>query len=235
MDINTGTLSFTEEFEGIGHISAGLIYYNYGSFNETDNSGNVLGTFGANDIAFSIGYSNLFEENFHWGVATKFIYSQIGDFSSTALAADAGILYVLPDSRITVGASVRNMGAQLSSFFESSENLPLDVTIGGSIVPKGLPLLLNISFSNLNGSAENFAERFSGFAIGGEFTLSPVVQARVGYDNEQRKDLKIGTSAGLAGFSGGIGITIDEYKVDYALSSLGKVGALHQFTLGVKL
>jgi len=238
IDINSGALSYAQELDEIGHVSAGLMYYNYGSFDETDNSGNALGTFSANDIALSVGYSNLFEENLHWGVATKLIYSQIVGYSSTALAVDAGILYAIPESRVMLGASVRNLGGQLNSFVDTSdtkENLPLDITIGGSIVPKGLPLLLNVSFSNLNEQTDNFGERFSNFAIGGEFTLSPVVQARVGYDNQRRKDLKIGTSAGLAGFSGGIGITIDEYKVDYALSSLGKVGALHHLTLGVTL
>jgi len=59
-----------------------------------------------------------------------------------------------------------------------------------------------------------------------------VLQARVGYNNEQRQELKTGTSAGLAGFSGGIGITVQDYKVDYALSSLGSIGSLHRITIG---
>jgi hypothetical protein len=133
---------------------------------------------------------------------------------------------------VTVGASIRNIGRQLDSFIDTKEDLPLDLVIGASVVPRGLPLLLNVNFHKLNEDAPDFIERFKAFSVGGEFTLSPVIQLRFGYENEKRKELKIGTSAGLAGFSGGIGIAVNEYKVDYALSSLGKIGNLHRISLG---
>lgn len=231
MDINSGYISYTQPFEDIGIFSAGITYFNYGSFDETDELGNILGNFSANDIALSIGYSNLFEENLYYGVSTKLIYSQLAGNSSAGLAADMGIYYAIPESRITLGASIRNLGVQLSRFINSHEELPLDVTIGGTVIPKGLPLLLSINFHKLNDDANKFGDRFKAFLVGAEFTLSPVVQARVGYNNEARKDLKIGTSAGLAGFSGGIGITVQQYRVDYALSSLGKIGSLHRITI----
>jgi hypothetical protein len=87
----------------------------------------------------------------------------------------------------------------------------------------------------LNENTDSFGDRFRAFSVGGEFTLSKVIQFRFGYNNEQRKDLKIGTSSGLAGFSGGIGITVREYKVDYSLSSLGKIGNLHRISIATTL
>jgi hypothetical protein len=232
LDINSGYVSYGQEFEGIGHFGVGVLYTNYGSFTETDESDNTLGKFNAADLAASIGYSNTLEENLYYGVAVKFIHSSIADAHSTGLAADLGILYHVPDTKLNIGASVRNLGKQLSAYVETMENLPLDVAVGASITPRGLPLLLNVNFHKLNENQDSFAEHFRAFTVGGEFTLSKVVQLRFGYNNEQRKDLQIESTSGLAGFSAGLGLIISDYKVDYALSSLGKIGSLHRISVG---
>ncbi len=232
LDINSGYVSYGQEFEGIGHFGLGVLYTNYGSFTETDESDNTLGTFNAADIAASIAYSNTLEENLYYGAAIKFIHSTIADARSTGLAADIGIFYHVPDTKLNVGASVRNLGKQLSAYASTSEDLPVDVAVGASIVPRGLPLLLNVNFHKLNESTEKFADHFRAFMIGGEFTLSKVLQLRFGYNNAQRKDLQIESSSGLAGFSAGVGIAISDYRVDYALSSLGQIGSLHRISVG---
>ncbi len=235
LDINSGHLVYTREFEDLGHFGAGVLYTNYGSFTETDENGNEQGNFSAGDVALALGYGNTIRENLYWGGAVKFIYSSIAGYSSTAIAADAGILFLIPESRAALGLSVRNAGTQLSSYLSSSEPLPLDVTLGGSIVPKGLPLLLNLAFHRLNDDNGQFFDRFRSFTIGGEFTISTVLQLRIGFDNAVRKDLKVGTSAGLAGFSAGLGITTGDYRIDYAISLLGNIGSLHRISLATTL
>jgi hypothetical protein len=232
LDINSGYASYSQSYEGIGYFGVGIVYVNYGSFNETDDIGNVLGTFGASDLAVLLGYSNTLEENLYYGVSLKGIYSSIADYTSAGIAGDVGILYSVPESRVTLGASLRNIGSQLSSYLGTKEDLPIDLVIGVSIVPRGLPLLLNLNFHKLNEKQDAFEDRFSAFSIGGEFTLSKAVQLRFGYNNEQRKELKIGTSSGMAGFGGGLGITVSEYVLDYALSSLGKIGSVHRISIG---
>jgi long-subunit fatty acid transport protein len=235
LDINAGYVSFGQLFEGFGHVGAGIIYTNYGSFDQTDDLGNTLGTFRASDIALTVGYATTVNDNLHLGGALKFINSSIASYSSSGLAADLGALYAIPDTRITVGASLRNLGSQLSSYATTKEDLPLDFTFGASVIPRGLPLLLNFNFHKLNEDADTFSDRFRAFTIGGEFTLSKALQVRIGYDNENRKDLKVGTSAELAGFSGGLGITIKEYTVDYSITSLGKIGSQHRVSVGARL
>ncbi len=235
LDINSGYLSYTRQFEDVGFFGAGVVYTNYGSFTETDESGNERGTFGAGDMAFAVGYGNQIQENLFWGGSVKFVYSSIAGYSSTAIAADAGLLYLIPDSKVALGLSVRNAGAQLSRYLSTSEPLPLDVTLGGSIIPRGLPLLLNVSFHRLNDEQNQFIDRFRAFSIGGEFTISRVVQLRIGFDNAVRKDLAVGTSADLAGFSAGLGITAGDYRIDYAISLLGKIGNLHRISVATTL
>jgi hypothetical protein len=231
LDVNAGYISYSQSIGDIGAFGAGVVYVNYGTFDERDDLGNTIGTFNANDLAFVAGYSNLLDVNLHYGINVKVIYSSIGGYSSTGIAGDVGILYNIPDSRVALGASIRNIGAQISSYLGTREDLPLDVVIGGSVTPQGLPLLLNINFHRINEEG-SFTERFRAFTVGGEFTLSQSFQLRFGYDNEKRKDLKVGTSPGLAGFSAGIGLVISDYKLDYALSSLGKIGELHRISIG---
>jgi len=231
LDINAGYAVYSQEIPEIGHFAAGVLYTNYGSFDETDDLGNTLGTFSASDLAITLGYGGVLEENLYYGGAVKFIHSSLAGYGSSAAAADAGILYLIPQSSIALGASLRNLGAQLSTFAGVSEPLPIDFTLGASVVPRGLPLLLNLNFHKLNEDPGGFIDRFRAFTVGGEFTLSRVLQVRFGYNNEQRKDLKTGTTAGLAGFSAGLGITVAEYRVDYALSSLGTIGNLHRISL----
>ena len=232
LDINSGSLSYGQAVQDIGTFGVGVIYTNYGSFTQTDEVGNITGSFNASDLAFDVGYSNTLEENLYYGVGAKFIYSSIAGYSSSALAGDFGLLYTIPDSKVTIGASIRNAGGQLSTYLGTREDLPLDLTVGASVVPKGLPLLLNVSFHKLNENTDRFWDRLLPFTVGGEFTASKSVFLRFGFNNEQRKDLKIGTTTGLEGFSAGIGIIISDYRFDYALSSLGSIGSLHRISIG---
>lgn len=231
LDINSGYLSYGQELEGIGFVGAGVVYTNYGSFAETDDAGNERGTFGAGDFALVAGYANQLEENFYWGGNLKFIYSSIAGYRSTGIAVDAGLLYLIPESRVSLGVSLRNAGTQLSKYLSTSEQLPLDVSVGGSVIPRGLPLLLNVNFHRLSDTAPSFIDHFRAFSVGGEFTLSKAVQLRFGFDNALRKDLKIGASPGLAGFSAGLGISPGRYKFDYAITMLGKIGNFHRISI----
>jgi hypothetical protein len=236
LDINAGYISYSQPLEDLGNFGVGILYTNYGTFDETDDLGNNLGTtFGASDFAISFGYSNILDENLYYGASVKVIYSSIAGYTSSGLAGEFGLLYRVPESNVTLGASVRNLGEQLSSYLSLKEPLPLDIAVGVSVIPKGLPLLLNVNFHKLNEAQENLGDRFKAFTIGGEFTLSKVLQARVGFDNEKRKDLKLAASPGLAGFSGGIGITVSDYKIDYSLSSLGEIGNSHRISISASL
>ncbi|MBI4535417.1 MAG: hypothetical protein HY708_04005, partial [Ignavibacteriae bacterium] len=58
LDINAGFVAYSQPIEDLGYFGAGIVYVNYGSFDETDDLGNKLGTFGASDLAFTLGYSS---------------------------------------------------------------------------------------------------------------------------------------------------------------------------------
>ena len=235
MDVNAGTLSYGQYINGIGNVGAGIIYMNYGSFNRTDELLNVLGTFNAADVALVAGIAAHYDDDILVGVNAKYIYSSIAEYSSTALAIDLGFLYDIPSQNLSIGGSILNIGKQLKTYAGLHEPLPFDVKFGITKRPEHLPVFLNIDFHRLNEGGNKFFDRFSNFTIGAEFLMSKSLRLRIGYDNQQRKELKTGTTAGLSGFSLGFGLVLSEYQIDYAYNSYGAFGGIQRFSLGINL
>ncbi len=231
LDINSGSATVATELEGIGHVGAGVSYNSYGSFTRTDRSGQETGEFGASDIVAVVGWGTELGEGFSAGVNGKAIFSGIEDYNSFALALDGGILYVDTASRVQAGLSILNLGSQVSSFGNENEDLPLDLKLGISHQLRGLPLLIALNFSRLLDEQEHFADRFTSFSIGGEFTLSRPLRLRLGYDNRVREDVPFGQSKGIAGFSAGVGILVSAYRLDYSFNSVDRLGAMHRITV----
>jgi len=235
LDVNMAALSASYEVAGIGRFGAGIQYINYGSFNEMTEDAVKTGEFNVADFAFTLGYSNKLDENFFYGANIKFIYSGIQERSSTGMAFDIGLLYMFPESGWSFGFSALNMGNQLKAYYETKEDLPLDIKFGVAKQFSGVPLKFYFAFNSLNEKNDNFFGRFKNYTFGGEIKLSKVLKARLGYNSQIHKDLKIGTTAGLAGLDLGLGITAGNYMVDYSFSSLGPVGALHRFGISTSL
>jgi len=235
LDVHAGSMSYAQELEGIGTVGGGIVYFNYGSFTETDPSSNIIGTFGAGEIAAVAGIGLTVDEQTAVGVNIKGIYSSIADYRSAALAVDIGVIYSIPSELMTIGASVLHLGKQVNAYASTKEALPLDVKIGITKRPEHLPVLLNLNFHKLNEAQDNLLQHLSAFTFGAEFLMSESFHLRVGYSNEKRKELKLGTGAGLAGFSLGAGILYQDYRFDYAFNSYGKVGGLHRISLSMDL
>lgn len=236
MDVSAGTLSYGQSIKGIGSIGAGVTYVNYGSFYRTDENMNVLGTFGAKELALVAGIAFHYDSDILIGINAKYIYSSIAEYSSYALDIDLGFLYDIPSENLSIGGSILNLGEQFKTYAGTNEPLPRDIKLGITKRPEHLPVFLNVVFHRLNESGPKFSDRFSNFTIGIEFLMSETVRLRVGYNNKQRKDMKMGTGNGLAGISLGGGIVLHDYLIDYAYNSIGKnINGIHRFSLGINL
>lgn len=234
LDINAGFAAYTQEVDEIGVVGVGVNYVDYGTFDQTDVLANKLGTFGVGDMAVSLSLANPMEENLYYGVTGKFIYSSIADANSSALAADIGLLYLIPgDDPISLGVTVSNIGAQIDAYGSTSESLPLDIRIGGTIKPQHLPLQLSVNFHKLNEEQNSTLDKFTMFTVGGEFTLSKALKFRFGFNNERRKELKTGTSAGMTGFSFGGGLILKKIRLDYSYNSYGAIGNISRITIAL--
>ncbi len=232
LDINAGFASYAQHVDNVGWVAGGVQYLSYGSFTRTDATANSLGTFGASDVAFVVGYSNELDTNFYYGLTAKMGFSSLEDYNAIAGAFDGGLLYVIPEKRMAFAFVVQNIGTMLKTYDGNNYPLPFDVRIAGAVQPKGLPLIINLSFHKLADDAASFFDRFRAFAVGGEFLVSKVVRLRFGYDNEKRQDMTVNQSSGLGGISVGLGILAKGWRIDYGYSSWNLAGGLHRITLG---
>ncbi len=235
LDINSGMVTYTREFEGTGIFSGTINYTNYGSFERADMYGNIDGTFGANDISLGVSYADELDTNLFYGVTGKFIFITLEEANSTAFAIDAGLLYRMPDGRTHIGLSVLHAGTQLSKVGGMSEKLPLDIRAGFNHRLRGLPLLFNFSFHHLGDEEDNFFDKFMNFSVGGEFYIGEYIQARLGYDNQIRRLTSIQSDRKMSGFSGGVGIKANKFNIDYAISMMGSSASLHRFSVALNL
>lgn len=233
-DINSGFALFSDTLESIGgRFSAGVVYTNYGSFERTDEFGTKLGTFGGLDLAVQGTYASSIDTSFFYGATVKFLMTSFEDIRSTALAVDAGVLYKLPKLSTNVAFSVLHTGAQLTATPGATSDLPFDMRLGVNHRLKGLPLLLNLTFYNIADQNKEMSERLTTFTIGGEFYLSSVIRARVGYDNGIRQGAAFGNAGGLSGVSFGVGVVTDYLNFDYAFSSINSAVLLNRISLNV--
>lgn len=228
LDINFASLSYSTEINSIGRVGAAIRYANYGTFTGADEYGNITGDFSVNEAALLVGYSNLLDENFSYGASVEFIYSKIAEYSSTGIALDLGLHYAIPANLVDIGFSILNFGTQMSSYGSTKEKLPVAVALGVSKKMEHMPVKLSFDFHDLSEQDINFSQRLKNFSIGAEFFLSKVIRLRFGYNNQNRTDLTINQSAGLAGINMGLGALISGYTFNYGFSSMGQIGGLHR-------
>lgn len=231
LDINAGYVFSTFQMPKQGYFGVGIGYINYGKFPRTDEMGNQYGTFSAGDAVLTLNYSNYLAKDFSYGVSLKGIYSSISSYSSSAVGMDVGLYYNFPADQFGVGFSILNVGKQLSSYGGITEPLPFDVRIGVSKQLEHLPLVLSVALQRLGDSNLSIGEKLRSFVVGGEFLLSDNFHLRVGYNNLEHTQMKIGLSSGLEGLSFGLGLKIYGYRLDYSYSSWGKIGALNRVNL----
>jgi hypothetical protein len=216
-------------------VAVGVLYNSYGTFKGADNIGQMTGDFTAGDFILSVAYSGIVPDKpFHYGIAIKYISSTLasGSYSSSGLAADLGVYYQSDPLLLTIGLSATNIGKELTYYDGTKEALPFNLQLGVSKKLERLPLTVHLAFHNLTRDLEghNFFYALNDFSIGGEFTLSKILRLRFGYENQERRDLKVPEGLGLGGFSVGLGMALKKLQLDYSLSIMGPVKAdIHRF------
>lgn len=225
-DVNSGYLAFLYPWGQKQTLGAALNYFNYGEFIGLDSAGNSTGNFTPGDVAFQLTYARELKAGFSAGLSTKLIYEKLQDYSSSALAADLGVLYNFKSGRGRVGLAVQNLGFQISRFWGGpKEALPLAVKAGVSLHPVGLPMNVALDFGL---PVDNDL-----FVSGGiEYLKLNPVFLRLGYSTFG-KNYKAGLESGkdnLAGFSGGVGVLVRKFQVDYAFLPYSTLGSAHRFS-----
>ena len=233
--VNYGYASYAYSAGDIGNFGAGMHYVNYGTFDRTDELGNIQGTFKASEYALNLFYSRGFLDSaLTAGVNLKPIYSSLEQYTSFGLALDLGVSYYLSSTLTTFGLVLKNMGAQITSYTSNRESLPFEIQAG---ITQGLahaPFRFTLTFQHLERwdlsyTLQNDDVSFSGrdsetsgfdtFAdnlmrhvvVGTEFLIGKNFHVDVGYNYKRRKEMMVNSRPGMVGFSAGFGFRVSKF------------------------
>ena len=236
----------------------GLNFFNYGSVQETDAGGNVLGKFRPIDWVMQLSASRSYLEKWQYGATLKFINSDYGQYNSNGLAVDAGVLYFDSVQLFSASMLVKNMGFQLKKYDGTdADDLPFDLQVGVTKKLAKAPFAFSFtahhlhafdisyndtSFNNENilpnGSRNKFSfdKLFRHIVIATTVYLGEKVEITAGYNHLRRKELNAGTSGnGLNGFSLGVALILDKLQIRYARTHYQSNTAYNQFGLNMTL
>ncbi len=234
VDFQAGQAAFGKREDKFGVLAIGLVYFNYGNFEETNAFGEKTGRdFSASEIAVGGTISNVLGEGFSYGVGFKLVYSSLDSYNASGLAFDGGIIYQ-PSyiSDFQLGVSVSNVGFILDSYTENGgEKMPVFVRLGFAKKLEHLPLMFTASLNDLTLGTGEDIDILKRFSVGGEFDISEAVKFRIGYDNGINQSVKSLETRSLGGISAGLGIAYKKFRLDYAFTNYGDLGS--QNRLGI--
>jgi len=231
--VYSGAYSF--DIANAGTFAAGIHYINYGSFDMTDETGNELGTFQAQDFTFQVGKAHQLGP-FTLGANLKIAHSSIDSYGSTALLMDIGGVF-RPSKNWTVAMVMENMGFKISEYTSfSSPSIPFDFKIGTSFKPQYMPLRFTLTTTNLvdenahneeetTGRSNNTIDRvWSRVNLGAEVLLSDNFQLLIGYSHKRKQDLRLDDLGGGAGLSYGLMVRVKRIELRFSRATFHAAG-----------
>jgi hypothetical protein len=225
----------------VGDFGAGLRFLSWGSFEEANEFGERTGTFGAGDLALTVGGARRIGTRWRLGTSLHVIHSRLATAQATALAMDLGMLYRFPAQQITLSASVNRLGRPIDSFGATRDRLPVDVRLGLTKQLRYLPLLLSITGYDLNHPGDGLSggtsldRMMAHVLLGGELAIHGAFRLRMGYNHRRRHELGLSDGFEAAGLSAGFGLAVAPLHVSYAYQSWSAFGGLHWLTLRAQL
>lgn len=222
-----------ENVADFGTIAFGCTLLDLGSLPGRDAAGVATNQFSADNSVMFLSYGRaVFKDEYAGmlsaGVTAKFTEEKIESVNAKSQAFDAGILWDNPGRTVSLGATLQNMGKQIT-YVDESYDLPLYFRAGGAL------RMLNNDFV-VSAEAAQPKDGATGYLLGAEYWLVKTIAFRAGYDS--RTDLGTGLSAG-------IGISLRQLNVyflfarevtfDYAFMQGKDTESIHRISLVMKL
>lgn len=264
-DIQHGYVAYAHNLEKLGFtVQGGLQYMKYGDINRADEFGNIQGKVRASETAFTLGGARALTDRFSLGLNLRIAVSTLDVYQASALLADAGLMYVDTAKQLSLGLVIRNAGTQMATYAGTREDLPLDIQIGLTKRLKHLPFRFGVVAHHLQDwdiryddpnaenddillfgdekPAENKASAaidnlFRHLIFNGEFLMgrNEGFRLRFGYNHLRKRELSVRNYRSLAGFSGGVGIKINRFRIDFGYASYHLAGGVVHLGLGTNL
>jgi hypothetical protein len=253
--INYGMTMYSRSYPSIGNFAAGITYLNYGSFKETDESGNITGTFSASEYALSLIYSRDIDSLFSIGANLKPVLSHLEKYTSFGFALDFGASYHSRNKLFSAGFVIKNTGLQITSYAgEAREKLPFEIQAGVSQKLAHAPFRFSLTLRHLekfdltynynsqgstNGTAlsdkSDFTENiFRHMVIGAELIPHKNFFFSAGYNYQRRRELQVESKVSTVGFSWGFGINTSFFSIGFGRATFHLAGASNHVSLILK-
>ena len=253
--IKFGDFAYAHDMKKLGMYAFNVHFVDYGTFNRTDESSNVIGTVKAGEYAFSVSWSKPLSESFTIGSSVKGIFSNLGDISSNGIAADVGLNWFQKEKLWSASLVMKNAGVQLKKYEDSEkEKLPFEIQVGiakrllkapfrFSLIAQQLqqfdlsykdpftnttdPVTGNIIIEEDN----NFQKAVNHLIFNAEILFTKNFNVRVGYNFLRRNELALNEKKGLSGISLGLGLKVNRFNFSYAYAKYVPFSASNHFTI----
>jgi hypothetical protein len=262
--IKFGDVAYAHDFEKLGVFDAYIHYANYGTFKQTNEIGDVTGSFKAADYSFGFGWGHQLNPLFSVGANLKGIYSDYFIEHSFGIAGDIGVTFLdtIPSflRYLTFSLVAKNIGSQLTTYIpDIRETLPIEVQFGTSLRLGHAPIRITPTFRHLEkwdityidpndastvdlitGETQvttyNFWQKLGRHLnLGGEIFLSKYFDLEVSYNWQRGRELSIDSKQGGVGLSYGFGLKVSKFSIYYGRATYSLAGASNHFSVSVNL
>jgi hypothetical protein len=253
--IGFGYVAYARDMGKSGTAAIGIQFVDYGQFVAADETGTITGSFSASDYALTLSYAKKIGNLFTAGGSLKPVYSHLENYQSFGLVFDAGIFRKTSDQLTTMAICFRNVGTQLSTYYDGSqqEKIEWSLQAGFTRKLKYAPLRLCVTAYDLNRwgpvvadtdpngiytsteSQTYFSSAMRHLSVGAEIFPESIITFRFGYNYRRHADLTVQDQTGFTGFTTGLGIRLSAISFNYALSGYYQSGMVHNFSLTANL
>ena len=217
--INHEFIGFALPINRVGTLGASTSFLSFGELQGRDRDGNETTLFRPYDLALILSYARTIGTDLAVGLNAKLLREQIADESGTGIAFDIGALYDFPDIPLSLGFNAQHLGPRVT-FVEEAFGLPVTFRLGGAYTLFQDALLLTLDL--IRPSDNDLA-----IATGAGYTIGSTLQLRTGY----KYTLGGNDLGAISGLTGGFGLTLGQFQIDYALVPFGVLGLTHRFSL----
>lgn len=228
-DIRFQYLSYAQRLNESSVLAGAVRYMDGGSIDNTDISGNRIGTFRPRNYVYEVGWGQSIgdltdaERDITMGVSMRYIKSDLiahadgwaGDIGMQAHYADTFMPFNL-------SAVIQNLGRG-QKFEAVRDTLPFRGKLGASIQPRPFMTFAMEAFMPISAAPY--------IAAGGEFAIETSHRAkaflRAGFNS---RTLLSGLD-GIRGLTAGFGVKLADFSVDYAFAPMGVLGNTHRVGL----
>ncbi len=205
----------------VGTLAFGINYLNYGSIDERDSFGNLIGTYTPFDISAEGGFGFFIGKDVSLGFGSQWIRQEINGVVHVGLLWDTGF-WAKPFDRFSIGLNLKNLGVETGGY-----HLPADFLWGAayrlSLAKRELHSLL--------------------IAVGGDFAFQGDSHLNSGFEYAFEKNYFLrggysydfqGNQPGeTRGLDFGAGVKVGQFQLDYSFSFEGDLGNVQRFALSL--